>query len=157
MDAFGGRGLLGLAWRSRRPPHPADDLDPVVFALQLYCGLLADFLVPVRVPRAAWLRHGCRVAGRRSPCDGKLAYTLARLYERGTAGVVGHRVFAVERRLWAALHLDRLARPALAWHPAGADGGLCALFRQRAAGMGREPPAATRRKSRSADAALQHF
>src|SRR6516164_7288919 len=124
MDAFGGCGLLGLAWRSRRPPHPADDLDPVVFALQLYCGLLADFLVPVRVSRAARLRHGRRMAGRRGLGDGKLADPLARLHERGTARVLGHRLFAVERRLWAALHLDRLARPALARDSAGIDGGL---------------------------------
>src|SRR5215831_511540 len=39
----------------------------------------------------------------------------------------------------------------------GADGGLCTLFCQRAAGLGRKPQDPARRKSRGADAAAQHL
>src|SRR5690349_9813308 len=81
----------------------ADDLDPVVFDLQLYRRLFADLLVSVPVPRPARHRHGGRMAGRRRPGDGILADTVARLYERRTARIVGARFSAVECGLWSAV------------------------------------------------------
>ena len=150
VDAAGRRGLVGLARRSARPPAAVDDLDPRLFAVQLHRRLLADFLVPVPVPRAARLLHGGGMAGRRGLGYGAVADPLARLHERRIAGLVGDRLPAVERRLRPALHLDRLARLPVDRRSAGADGRLCSLFRQRAAGLGREPAAAARRKSRSA-------
>ena len=58
------RGGFGLARRSGRTQDPADDLDPVVFDLQLHRRLLAELRVPVFLPRAAWHRHGRGMAGR---------------------------------------------------------------------------------------------
>ncbi len=61
---------LGLAGGSGRAPNTADDLDPVVFGLQLLRRLLADLRAPVPVPRAARHRHGRGMAGRRGARDG---------------------------------------------------------------------------------------
>src|SRR5215472_6862202 len=116
VDAPSGRGLLGLARRSRRPPHPVDDLDPLVFALQLYCRLLAGFLVSLLVSRAVGVWDGCRMAGWCGLGNGKLADPLARVHEWDIAGFLGYRLPAVERGLRAALRLDRVARPLMAGH-----------------------------------------
>src|ERR1700719_2266740 len=72
-------------------------------------------------------------------------------------GSWGHRLPPVERRLRAALYLDWLARPVMDRHSAGADGRLCAVFREGAAGLGRKPPPPAGRKPRSADPAAQHL
>src|SRR5262249_50818515 len=110
VDAPRRRGLLRLARRSPRAATAADDLDPRLFRVQLHRRLLANLLVSVPVPRAPRLLHGRGMAGRRRVGHGAMAATLARLYEWGSAGIVGHRLFAVERGLRAALQLDRLAR-----------------------------------------------
>src|SRR6202022_3883742 len=114
---------LGLAWGSGRAPPPADDLDPRLFAVQLHRRFLAGLLVSVPVSRSARLFHGGGVAGRRGVGHGAMADPLARADERDIAGVVGHRLPAVERRLWAAVHLDRLARPVVDRRFPGAAGG----------------------------------
>src|SRR4029079_1669530 len=103
-----------MAGRSSRAQTAADDLDPLVFDLQLHRRIFTELLVSVPVSRAARHRHGRGMAGRCGARDGILADPLARLYERRAAGLVGSRLCAVERRLWPAFRRDRLAWPGVA-------------------------------------------
>ena len=80
--------------------------------------------------------------------DGDLADPLARLYERRAAGLVGPRLSAVERDLWAAF-TDSIGWRGMLWVGirAGAGDRLRPLLCQRAGGLGREPPAASAPRS----------
>ena len=141
------RGRLGVARRPDRPQDAADDLDPVVFDLQLHRRLLADIWVSLSVSRAARHRHGRRMAGRRGARDGVLAGALPRVHERDAAGLVEPRVPFGQPDLWAGVQRNRLARVADDRGPSGPFGRLCALFRQGAAGLAGKPPAPARRRS----------
>ena len=68
-----GATAVWLARRSDRAQKTADDLDRLVFGVQLHRGILADVLVSVSVPRIVGHRHGRRMAVRRGIGDGKLA------------------------------------------------------------------------------------
>src|SRR5215469_13244927 len=103
MDAARWRRRLGLARRSDRAQNPADDLDLLVFDLQLHRRVFADFYVFVDLPYLARHRHGCGMAGRCGAGDGNLAATLARFHERRSARLVEHRLSALERDLWPLL------------------------------------------------------
>ena len=103
VAAPGRRHRRRLDGRSHGAQDAADDLHPVVLALQLHRRLLADLLLPVLLPRAARHRHGRRMAGRRGACDGILAGALARLHERHPAGLVGPGLRAVGAGLRLAL------------------------------------------------------
>ncbi len=97
--------------------------------VQLHRRLFADLLVPVSVPGLARHRHGSGMAVRRGIGDGKLADPLARVHGRRPASLVGPRRPAVERGLWPALYVDRLARSADAWRAAGAvRSSMCARY-----------------------------
>ncbi len=157
VDAARRRHRLGLARRPGRAQDAADDLDRLVFGLQPLCRVFAGILVLVFVPRAARHRHGCRMAGRRGIGDGNLAAALARVYGERAAIVMGPRRAAVERRLRAALHLDRLARPADHGRDPGAAARLHSNLRQGACGLAREPPAAAHPAARGPPAAAQHL
>src|SRR5262249_52309308 len=109
-----------------------NDLDRLVFGLQLYRGLFSGILVSVSVPCTPRDRHGGGMASRRCPSNGAVADPLARLYGCGFASLVGARHDVVERGLRSVVRLDRLARPAVDWCSAGAVDHLCAVFRQRA-------------------------
>src|SRR5215472_6130220 len=147
-------------WLARRPDRPqgtADDLDRVVFSLQFSGRSGAELLSLVFVPGAAWYRHGGRMACRRRAGDGDLAGPLARLYGRSDAGLVGDRVFVVERTLRSLLQLSRLARPADDRHPARPPDHLHPHLRQRAGGLGREPTPTDSAAPRNAHAAVLDF
>ena len=64
------------------------------------------------------------------------------LHERRAARIVEHRLRAVRHRLRVAVRPDRLARPAVDGHPAGACRHLGAQIRQGARDLGGEPPQA---------------
>src|SRR5271165_1946801 len=115
VDALIGCNRLGLAGRSGRAQDAADDLDRMVFRLQLHRRLFPDILVSVPVPRAPGHRHGGGMAGRRSLGDGAMADPIARFYGRDAASILGPWRGAVERRLRPSIRLDRLARPAYDW------------------------------------------
>jgi SHS family lactate transporter-like MFS transporter len=97
VDAAGGRHRLGLARRSDRAQETADDLDRLVFGVQLHCRVFSGFLVSIPVSRLARHRHGCGMALRRGAGDGNLADPLAWVHGRRAASLVGHRRPAVER------------------------------------------------------------
>jgi hypothetical protein len=65
-----------------------------------------------------------------------VADSLARPDERPAAGIVEHRLLAVECRLRAALRQDRLARPADPGRSAGSDGRVDPHLRQGTEGVG---------------------
>src|SRR5580700_8582944 len=90
---------------------------------------------------------GIGMGGRRGPGDGAVADPHARLHERGIAGLVEHRLPAVERDLRVVLRPDRLARHVVDRRIAGAVDRLDPLLRQGAADLGRKPPPSTRRKA----------
>src|SRR6202040_1500567 len=116
VDAPAGRAGLRLPRRSDRAQDAADDFDPVVFDLQLHRRVFAELLVSAAVPRVAGHRHGSGAAGRGSAGDGDLAGPLARLHGRGSARVVGYRLYAVEFSIRRILPLYRLA-----WDAVGGD------------------------------------
>ena len=149
-----GRRLDG---RSHGAQDAADDLHPVVLALQLHRGLLADLHVPVPLPCAARHRDGRGMAGRCGAGDGILAGALARLHERRPAGLVGPGLRAVGAGLRLPLRGHRLARPVVDRHPAGAGGRVDPLLRQGAGSVGREQAAADREEGRGARAAVHHL
>src|SRR5216684_7261606 len=157
VDAPGRRRRRGLARRPDRAQDAADDFDRMVFAEQFHRRFLSDPVVSAAVPRVARDRHGGGMAGRRGTGDGELAAALARLDERHPPVVGQPRLYAVERHLRPVLRLSRLARHAVDRHPARPVDHLYPLFCQRAAGLGREPPAAARRGARSAHAAVCHL
>src|SRR5689334_23050794 len=148
VAAAGRGGWLGMAGRPDRPQDAADDLDPVVFDLQLHRRLFADVRVPVFVPRVARHRHGCRMARRRGSRNGVLAGALPGLYERAAAGLVEPRVPLGQSDLWARVQCNRLAWVADDRGPSGPFGRLCTILCQRAAGLAGEPPAPARRETR---------
>ena len=155
VDAPGRRHRRRLACRPDRAQDAADDLDRVVFSVQLHRRVFTDFLVPVSVPGVARHRHGGGMALRSRIGDGKLADPLARFYGRRPAILVGPRRPAVQRRLRPALYFDRLARPADDRRPAGVVDRLCPPLCQRAAGLGRKPPVAAPTAARGQGAATQ--
>src|SRR5215472_4502598 len=97
------------------------------------------------------------MADRRGARDGAMAAALTRPDGECAAIVVGSRCVALERRLWLAPRLYRLARLADAWGAAGAAAGVHPHLRQRASGMGREPPHPAHSETRSSAAASEHL
>src|SRR5689334_23544556 len=89
--------------------------------------------------------------------DGNLASALARIHERGVAGILGTRVSLIERGLWSVLRRDRLARHVVDRHLAGVLGDLRALLREGAESLAGEPPIAKIAEPRGARAALQYL
>jgi hypothetical protein len=57
MRLVGGH-RAGFARRSDRAQNPIDDLDFLVFGLQLHRRVFADFCVSIDLPHIAWHRHG---------------------------------------------------------------------------------------------------
>jgi MFS family permease len=64
VDAVGGRHRVGLARRPDRAQETADDLDRLVFGVQLHRGAFSGILVSVFVSRFARYRHGSGMAVR---------------------------------------------------------------------------------------------
>src|SRR5215813_1109372 len=79
------------------------------------------------------------MARRRCTGHGAMAATIARLYERRAARVVGAWLPPVECVLLAALRQLGLARHAMDRHPPSVGDRLHPLLRQGAGGVGREP------------------
>ena len=153
VAAFGGRHGIGVAGRSGRAEIAADDLDPLVLDLQLHRRFFTELLVSVPVSRAARHRDGRGMAGRRCARDGILANPLARLYERGAAGLVGPRLCAIERRLRFALRGDRLARPFMARRAARLGRPVGPQIRQGARDLEAKPGTAASAEAGSSPAA----
>src|SRR5207248_5876843 len=131
-----------------------DDLDRLVFGLQLPGRAGAELLSAVPVPGAARHRHGRGMARRRRPRDGDLAGAFTRLHGRRDAGLVGDRVLIVECDLRVVLQLYRLAWPADDRHRACPANHLYPAVRQRTRDLGREPTPAEGATPRSAGTAL---
>ena len=142
-------GATGSGWLADRIGRKK----PLMISIAWYslcnfiAGVFAELLLPVPVPGIAGHRHGRGMAGRRGLGDGNLAAALARLHGRRAAVVVGSRRAAVGRRLWAAVRLDRLARPADDRRAAGAADRLCAQLRQGAARSGSRTAGCSARSS----------
>ena len=79
------------------------------------------------------------------------------LHERRAAGLVEHRILAVQPRLRNALRQDRLAWPADARHSAGACRHLDPHLRQGTEGVGGEPPNSARTEDRISCSAARHL
>jgi hypothetical protein len=150
VDAASRRHRQRVARRPNWPQDAADDLDRLVFGLQLPGRLGAELLSAVPLPGLAWHRHGRGMAGRRRPRDGDMAGAIARLHGRRDAGLVGDRVLVVECDLWAVLQLHRLAWPADDRHRACPADHLYPAIRQRTGDLGREPTSAEGAKPPSA-------
>jgi len=100
---LGRRHRLRLDFRPHRPQEAVDDIDRMVFGLQPARRSRAEFLVAAAVPHGLGHRDGGGMARRRSPCNGNLAATFARIHGLGFARLVGPRRAAVQRRLRPAL------------------------------------------------------
>src|SRR5205085_2187860 len=118
-----------------RAQDAADDLDLLVLDLQFHRRFFADFLVSAGVPYPARYRHGRGMAGRRGPGNGELADPFARLYERGAARLLEHRLSAVERALRTVLRLHRLAWLVVGRRPARPVDRVDPLLRQGTGGL----------------------
>jgi hypothetical protein len=99
LAAAGGCHRLRMARRSHRTQDAVDDFDPVVLDLQLRRRSVADLRTALPVPRASRHWHGCGVARRRCARHGVMADPFARAYERRAAGLVEHRILAVQPRV----------------------------------------------------------
>ena len=142
---------LGLARRPDRPQDAADDLDPLVFDLQLHRRLLADLLFLLVFRTLLGIGMGAEW-----PAGAALAMETWPMRSRGfMSGVlqgswgIGFLLSSVHLR--AVLRLYRLARHAVDRRAAGAVDRLRPLLRQGAGGLGREPAASSAsRTARSA-------
>ncbi len=142
-----------LAGRSHRPQEAADDLDRLVLRLQFHRRLLPELRLPVLLPCNPRHWYGRGVAGGSLARHGILADPVARLHGRRHAGIMGPGRPAVGSCIRSAVRLHRLARFVVDRRPSSTRHHLCAAVRERASGLAREPPPATRAEARGASAA----
>jgi hypothetical protein len=122
-------GAVGSGWLADRIGRKT----PLMISILWYsvCNLLAGL-----APSFALLFLFRALLGIGMGAEWPAGAALARPYERGFAGLMEHRIFAVEPGLRPALRHDRLARPADPRCPAGFDGRVDSHLRQGAEGVG---------------------